>query len=131
MHTATNPEVMSSTTASFPAEASSATSARHFVAGFLDPLVDDDLVDVAALLTTELATNSVLHARSAIDVGVTVSPAEVRVEISDAHPGRPRRVHADERSTSGRGLAIVEHLSDEWGVAHRGAGKGVWFALHR
>jgi anti-sigma regulatory factor (Ser/Thr protein kinase) len=131
VQTATNPDISSTVAASFPAEPLSATSARRFVAGFLEPLVQHEVVDVAALLTTELTTNSVLHARTPIDVEITISPAEVRVEVSDAHPSGPRRIAPEDHSTFGRGLVLVEALSDHWGVAHRATGKGVWFSLDR
>jgi len=127
----TRPDLTTSATASFAAEPPSATSARRFVVGVLRPLVRDDLVEVAALLTTELATNSLLHARSALDVDVEVSPREVRVEVSDTHPSVPRASRPDPRSTYGRGLMLVDSLSDHWGVAPHDAGKGVWFSLER
>jgi anti-sigma regulatory factor (Ser/Thr protein kinase) len=137
VQTATNPEITASSdlttsaAASFAAEPPSATSARRFVAGFLRPLVRNDLVEVAALLTTELATNSLLHAQSAVDVEVQVSPREVRVEVSDTHPTVPKASRPDAHSTYGRGLLLVESLSDHWGVAPHAAGKGVWFSLDR
>ena len=82
MQTATNPAIETSVARTFPAEAMSATSARHFVVAVLGPLVRDDLVAVAALLTTELTTNSLLHACSAVDVHVE------RVERPPASGGR-------------------------------------------
>jgi anti-sigma regulatory factor (Ser/Thr protein kinase) len=129
VQTATNPEIETNVARTFPAEATSATSARHFVVATLEPLVREDVLAVAALLTTELATNSVLHARTAIDVQVEVSRDHLRVEVCDTHPGRPRRLHVDRFGTFGRGLALVERLSDGWGVSPRSAGKGVWFCL--
>lgn len=137
MQTATDPDIrtspdsITSAAASFAPEPPSATSARRFVVGVLRPLVRNELVDVAALLTTELATNSVLHARSDLDVEVVVSPREVRVEVSDAHPSVPTARPSDPRSTYGRGLMLVDSLSDRWGVAPHPAGKGVWFSLER
>jgi anti-sigma regulatory factor (Ser/Thr protein kinase) len=137
VQTATNPEIAAcsdlttSAAASFAAEPPSATSARRFVVGFLRPLVRNELVEVAALLTTELTTNSLLHAGSAVDVEVAVSPREVRVEVSDTHPSVPVASRPDASSTYGRGLLLVESLSDHWGVARRDAGKGVWFSLDR
>jgi anti-sigma regulatory factor (Ser/Thr protein kinase) len=131
VQTATNPDITTTVAASFPAAPVSARSARHFVTGFIQPFSGREIVDVVALLTTELATNSLLHARSAIEVAVSVSDDEIRVEVSDAHPSQPRRIFATDESTCGRGLELVEHLSDRWGVTPREAGKGVWFSLHR
>ena len=97
----------------------------------LRPVVEEDVLGVATLLTSELATNSVLHAGSAVDVEVTVGDAEVRVVVSDSDPATPRVGACDLRSTFGRGMALVDRLSDGWGVAPRPPGKGVWFSLSR
>jgi anti-sigma regulatory factor (Ser/Thr protein kinase) len=131
VQTAISPEITTSTSASFAAEPPSATAARRFVTGIIGPLVRRDVTEVAALLTTELATNSVLHARTDIDVEVSVSALQVRVEVSDAHPSLPVRIRPEDHSTFGRGLLLVDELSDDWGVAPHGTGKGVWFALDR
>jgi anti-sigma regulatory factor (Ser/Thr protein kinase) len=131
VQTATNPVITTTEAASFPAEPISATAARRFVSRILGPVVDEDVMAVVALLTTELAANSVLHARTPIDVEVTVADHEVRVEVRDRHPGSPRRMRTDPLSTFGRGLTLVEALSDRWGVTPRAGGKGVWFSLTR
>ena len=130
MQTATNPEIETSVARTFPAEAMSATSARHFVVATLEPLVRDDLVAVAALLTTELATNSVLHARSAVDVHARgVGPTACESRSATPTPTGRAACAADPFGTFGRGLALVDHLSDGWGVSRRSSGKGVWFTL--
>jgi anti-sigma regulatory factor (Ser/Thr protein kinase) len=129
VQTATKPAFASALARSFPAEPESATAARHFVVGVLESLVDEESVAVAALLTSELATNSVLHAGTAVDVELTFTVDRVRIEVSDAHPTAPRRVDADPYGTFGRGLALVDAMSAEWGVSRRAAGKGVWFSI--
>lgn len=42
---------------------------------------------------------------------------------------QPRHRIAGEEATSGRGLSIVEALSDEWGVSQNSSGKTVWALL--
>jgi anti-sigma regulatory factor (Ser/Thr protein kinase) len=137
VQTATDPDITpgadisTSAAASFAPEPPSATAARRFVVGFLRPTVANDLVEVAALLATELATNALLHAHGPLDVEVTVSADAVLVEVGDANPARPEVATSDPRSTYGRGLVLVDALSDRWGVAPRSLGKGVWFSLRR
>ena len=131
MQTVANPELATRTALSFPAEPASATRARRFVTGVLGSVVGDDVVDVAALLTTELAANSVIHAGSAIDVEISVGEEQVTVLVADTQPGHPTRIEADVEGTFGRGLLLVDRLSDRWGVSPRAAGKVVWFSLTR
>ncbi|WP_077797323.1 SpoIIE family protein phosphatase [Streptomyces sp. JHA26] len=87
------------------------------------------LSETAELLACELATNALLHARG--DATLTVSPVPgrgpaVRLAVTDTSPVSPRRRAATERSTSGRGLMLIEELASAWGVESRGTGKSVW-----
>jgi PAS domain S-box-containing protein len=117
-----------------PPEPSSVAAARHFVGERLRAArVSDDLVDTATLLTSELVTNSVLHAGTEIELRVAVE-ADVRVEVVDRSPELPRRRAHSEESVIGRGLELVEALASHFGVASKqgnGAppGKVVWFSL--
>jgi hypothetical protein len=52
------------------------------------------------------------------------------VEVTDRGSGAPNVLSPDPTSLSGRGLHIVEQLSDEWGVTAPGVNaKTVWFSL--
>jgi hypothetical protein len=55
----------------------------------------------------------------------------VRVSVSDEsdEPLQPR--DAEPQSESGRGLALVEAMSSNWGVLRRQGGKTVWFEVPR
>jgi hypothetical protein len=90
-----------------------------------------DVCETATLLVSELVTNSVLHARSPVDVVVAVRGTVVRVEVVDrsAHP--PTRRHYSAEAGTGRGLVLVEELSAAWGVTASEGGKSVWFELDR
>ncbi|MFF3847149.1 ATP-binding protein [Streptomyces sp. NPDC002328] len=78
-------------------------------------------LDTAGLLISELVTNAVRHGE-ADDIGFSLSywRGEVRVEVADGTPGRPRvkRPTADEES--GRGMLIVEALAEDWGTSEDG-----------
>ncbi len=111
------------------AEASSAELARRFVERALTSWNCMELVEVTVLLANELVTNSVLHANTDIRVEITKLPTGVRVQVSDHDVAlvAPRRasVHAE----GGRGLALVEGISDGWGVERWDGGKTVWFQI--
>lgn len=95
--------------------------------------VGDELADVLVLLTSELVTNAVLHARTPVQVGVVVDDEHVLVAVSDRvrlPAALVPRAYSHER-LGGRGLAIVADASDEWGTTFHSGGKSVWFRLAR
>lgn len=114
----------------FPAELSTPAAARRFVVESLRSagVPDSETVPV---VVSELVTNSVLHATSTTRVLVRVGPAVVRVEVHDADPTLPVRRHPDPDTVTGRGLMLVEALTDRWGAAPADDGKVVWFELDR
>ncbi|SHN26775.1 ATP-binding protein [Cryptosporangium aurantiacum] len=108
--------------------------ARRFVADTLGPRADVDLVDAAELLVTELVTNAVVHARSRATVLIITGRdrSDVRIEVHDEAYEPPRLGGFDPDALSGRGLALVDAMSDRWGVEPDGpsrSGKRIWFEL--
>jgi anti-sigma regulatory factor (Ser/Thr protein kinase) len=92
---------------------------------------DGDARDVALLLTSELVTNAILHARTPVQLGVLVDGDRALVCVADRLPESPAlspRAHSHDRP-GGRGLALVEDLADTWGTTTYTGGKTVWFAL--
>jgi hypothetical protein len=88
---------------------------------------DDRLGSWAALLTSEVVTNAVLHARTDIGIGVRVDGAVVHVEVCDQSTVTPRARPFGVQASTGRGLVLVDRLATRWGVEERVAGKVVWF----
>lgn len=111
----------------------SARQARRFVTEKLCEWGDEKYVDAASLLVSELVTNAVTHAGSSVDlvVGHEGRHATLRVEVHDSSLRAPRMGGFDLDTVSGRGLALVEAMSDRWGVERDGDGKRVWFELER
>ncbi|MGH9060438.1 MAG: ATP-binding protein, partial [Acidimicrobiales bacterium] len=116
-------------------EASSGRDARRFVQGALEdwgwpgPAAFQDLQDIL-LLTSELAINAAHHAHSTMEVTVHYWPgAKVKVEVHDEGEGMPRVHQPATFEESGRGLALVDLLSESWGVHSAALGKTVWFQL--
>lgn len=107
----------------------SAGEARRAVASLLGESALEELVDTATLLTSEVVTNAIVHARTKLVVMVVVEPPRVRVEVSDDADRYPEMRGADEEDTSGRGLMLVEMLSTAWGVRPLEGGKCVWFEV--
>lgn len=103
------------------------TAARRLVRRTLDGR-DEELVDIAELLTSELASNCVRHARTGFEVRIC-SSQEVRIEVRDSGGGTPRLHEPTLEDTSGRGLRIVEAMARRWGVEQGPGGKTVWFTL--
>jgi phosphoserine phosphatase RsbU/P len=117
-----------------------------------------DRLDEALLLISELSTNGVVHAGTALDVDVVADDESVTITVADekvglvggrdpvgswnsggegASPGldkhRPEEHPLDERRLEehGRGLLLVDQLANAWGTRHDATGKGVWFRLER
>ena len=114
-----------------PATAESASVARWLVTDLLRELVDEDTLDTAALLTTELVSNAIRQTREELVLTVGLDAGQMRVGVADSSHRRPQLVQVGSRDTSGRGLHLVEAMADRWGVEPdgRGLGKTVWFEL--
>jgi serine phosphatase RsbU (regulator of sigma subunit)/anti-sigma regulatory factor (Ser/Thr protein kinase) len=120
----------SASTETFPATPDAVTDARSYATDALDG-APVEVVETVALLVSELATNSVRHAAAGFTLGIDRRPDRIRVAVSDAGPGDPQVRTPEPVEPSGRGLQIVEALSDDWGCtrAPDGTGKTVWFEI--
>src|SRR3712207_2304987 len=102
-----------------PAEPTSAASARRFAREALREGREEPLTAVVTLLVSELVTNAVLHAGSQMEVGLAGQRARVRVEVADDPPVFPTIRHYGADAATGRGLGLVQELTDQWGVDRR------------
>jgi anti-sigma regulatory factor (Ser/Thr protein kinase) len=129
MASTTSEQVHPPLTCSFRPEPASVAAVRSFVATAVPG--PRQLIDDLCLVASELATNAVLHARTPFTVRVEPHPDTVRVVVEDGSPRRPIASDAAPAATSGRGLAIVDALTLEWGVQPAPEGKAVWAELDR
>lgn len=108
----------------------SARAAREAVLGALAAAGRDDLADAASLLVSELVTNAIVHARTPIDLDVVAGAAGLRVAVRDESSTMPAQRHYGRSATTGRGLGLVEMMSDRHGTdSNPDNGKTVWFEL--
>ncbi|MFJ9584508.1 ATP-binding protein [Streptomyces acidicola] len=88
------------------------------------------MADAAELALTELVANVVRHVPGRrCGICFLLLSGAVRVEVSDSCPRLPVLSSGNVLSDSGRGLLLVEAVTDRWGVTPRptGSGKTVWF----
>ena len=111
----------------FPCQSQSVTAARHFVREVLRGQ-PKEVAELAELMASELATNSVRHARSQFQISIRLGQ-DICIEVRDNGSGDPQMLSPGPQEPSGRGLLIVESMSEDWGVRRSGAGKTVWFTL--
>jgi anti-sigma regulatory factor (Ser/Thr protein kinase) len=113
----------------YPPELTSARRAREFVAQLLGGNSLDTLE--AQVVTNELVTNAIVHGGTDVQVTVwTTEERAVRIEVGDGNTRcdlKPE-AHAPDAS-SGRGLYLVDLLSERWGVEPKDDGKVVWATL--
>jgi anti-sigma regulatory factor (Ser/Thr protein kinase) len=112
-----------------PGRPEAAVEAREFarkaLAGY--PAADD-----AITALNEMVTNAVQHSRSglpggSLEVRLTVTEASVLAEVLDAGPlAVPPVISRDTFAERGRGLVLVEALTQAWGANGRGCW---WFWL--
>jgi anti-sigma regulatory factor (Ser/Thr protein kinase) len=89
-----------------------------------------DAIDDAVLVASELVGNAVRHTTAAasdtLDISWDVDSSGVRVCVGDPSDQQPQLRIAGDDEPSGRGLKIVDAMSDDWGVERGARGKTVW-----
>lgn len=103
--------------------------ARRFVRAVLTEQGLHGIVDDVVLAACELVTNAVLHARTAVELSLEVTPTTVRVSVHDEDRTLPVVRDHGLTATTGRGLAMVAALAQEIGAAPTPQGKVVWFTV--
>jgi anti-sigma regulatory factor (Ser/Thr protein kinase) len=114
--------------------ARSARDARAFVCVGLHGVTSPTRLDDVLLLTSELVTNAIVHAGTALHLGVMWDRDHILVTVQD-HGLPPDVERAGATVTleeeSGRGMVIIAALAGDfgWHLLPDGGGKVMWFVL--
>ncbi|MFF4018807.1 SpoIIE family protein phosphatase [Streptomyces sp. NPDC001843] len=103
--------------------------ARHMIRATVRAWGATERADEIELVADELITNVLLHTEGSAVVTLRFLcgvDRRLRVEVEDSSSALPRRRDVDVSGVSGRGLVLVDRLTDVWGVEARGGGKCVW-----
>ena len=83
---------------------------------------------VFELMVSELVTNAIVHGRGDVDVTVSLTGDEIRMEVIDQGRGAgeigPSRL--DPETVGGWGLQVIDGLADEWGAWREADRTRVW-----
>lgn len=114
-----------------PGEASSVRQARRFVRQVLAGWDLPEYEESATLLSSELVSNAVLHARSDVELALADAPEGVLLEVTDTSALLPVLRRFSREAGTGRGLWLLEQYSARHGVdlSRPGTGKTVWALL--
>ncbi|HEU5034524.1 MAG TPA: ATP-binding protein [Mycobacteriales bacterium] len=108
-----------------PPDAASVQTARDVVREVADHL-PRRAREAADLVTSELVTNSVVHAQTPFELFAAADDAAVEVVVAD----RTGWVTTHRASaTRGHGLLLVDLLATDWAAELEPAGKRVWARL--
>ncbi|GIF38349.1 ATP-binding protein [Actinoplanes xinjiangensis] len=90
---------------------------------------DADWLDAAAVVVSELVTNAVRHGGGCLALHLESHDERVIVSVADGSSVVPRRRAPD--NGGGRGIALIEALSEGWSVENYRGGKRVLVELVR
>jgi two-component sensor histidine kinase len=103
--------------------------ARGFIREHAPVSLPASTADVLQLLTSELVTHAVLHARTEIELGLTVGASSLLVTVHDEDTTRGA---TDGATESAWGLGLVTSLAAASAVTeHPDGGRTAWFVLSR
>ncbi|WP_406000607.1 ATP-binding protein [Streptomyces sp. NBC_00829] len=91
-----------------------------------------DLVESAQMCATELTSNVIKHVGvgTPVKLAVSMNGTRLRIELHDPDTrALPTLLGADGEAESGRGMTLVDALTDRWGVILREDSKVVWCEL--
>ncbi|WP_314219443.1 SpoIIE family protein phosphatase [Streptomyces zaehneri] len=101
--------------------------ARRFTARTLRRWKVQETADAVLLVVSELVTNALVHTQGPVRLDLVLRGDRVRVSVSDSSPRAPAKpVIVDWEATGGRGLLLVEAMSDAFGSVPVAGGKQVW-----
>jgi anti-sigma regulatory factor (Ser/Thr protein kinase) len=86
---------------------------------------DETLLDRAVLVANELVTNAVIHAHGDLWLQLELRADRLFIAVRDGGPRLLRPVPPELEAEGGRGLWLVEQLTQAWGAPHPDGGNFV------
>jgi anti-sigma regulatory factor (Ser/Thr protein kinase) len=108
---------------------SSVPRARHLVRAQLTDWEADEPSEIAELLVSELVTNTLHHAWGPVRLSLSLQDGTLRCEVQDASSDLPHMRNPLKDDEGGRGLHLLDLLSQRWGSDLTPTGKVIWFEL--
>jgi anti-sigma regulatory factor (Ser/Thr protein kinase) len=102
---------------------------RQLVAQACSTWQRSDVTATATLVATELVANVVRHAHTTMEFTVGLRDGRLTMAVRDGSRLMPRAVDPAVTAAGGRGLRLVNDLTDAWGVLPVTDGKVVWSQL--
>ncbi|WP_345645957.1 ATP-binding protein [Streptomyces siamensis] len=103
--------------------------ARKLVIAQLETWNLTEPADTAELLVSEVVTNALCHTRGPLRLNLQVRGSRLRCEVEDTDPAGPVRRFVDVDAEGGRGIELLDLLTDAWGTSDTATGKTLWFEL--
>lgn len=125
----TRPPVLRSLSVSLIATLTAPAEARRLVRTAIESWDVPADPYVAALLTSELVTNAIMHTAGTVRLFVACTRDHLRVYVHDTSRARPVALDPPAEAEFGRGLALVDTLATDWGSYRTPDGKAVYFTI--
>lgn len=144
MNDAITPHLLYATSLRLAAVPSAVSNSRTFIRQTLQHWRLPDYIDVAELVASELVTNAIeatgitdpqpkwtaVTDEHVIGVQLRIIGARLYVEVWDRSTDTPVRKHPDDEAEGGRGLLLIEAMTEHWDVyLSEAGGKVVWAQL--
>ncbi|MEU7413980.1 SpoIIE family protein phosphatase [Streptomyces sp. NPDC042638] len=92
--------------------------------------VPQHTVDAALLVVSELVTNALVHTGGPVRLDMSLVGRRLRLAVADSCPRSPvQPTSIGWEATGGRGILLVEAVSEAWGTVPVSGGKQVWADL--
>ncbi|MFG2633932.1 SpoIIE family protein phosphatase [Streptomyces sp. NPDC048362] len=92
--------------------------------------VHPDILDAALLVVSELVTNALVHTGGQVRLDLSLVGHRLRLAVADSSPRSPvKPTGLGWEATGGRGILLVEAVSEAWGTIPVSGGKQVWADL--
>jgi hypothetical protein len=88
----------------------------------------EEHIDATELMATELVTNAIRYTTRPISLRL-LRTETLLCEVTDDDHNLPVLREPSDTDEGGRGIYLINRLSDRWGASHTAAGKAVWFEL--